>query len=409
MSRFKNHYKTLGIHDFASAEEIKSSYRKLARAYHPDLNTHNPKAEDQFKAVNEAYSVLGNTEKRALYDNQLKIMQGVKQTNRSSSQTQPQQHPSDAPKKHSASQAYQKAQTKQKPSPQDKDEKGFQGIFERFLNREPDSSNGNTETQGWGLGDMSQWFQNDIGEKPSSASTKKNLSKQRGEDVTVDTQLNQTESREGVIKTLFIKHHDLCPHCHATGKTNGKLCKKCNGDKTLIRNKKVDVQIPAGVQDGSKVRVAGEGGRGLHGGDHGDLYLLIRTPNDSASSTTNPTSSTSKDISDSSSGNITIQGLDAYSTVTINPEDAVLGTQVTVETLNKPVNMTIPPYTQSGKVFRLKGMGVQEENSSHVGDHYVTITIGTPQKISSEEKALYEKLRQLRPKGDSSDTTKEYF
>lgn len=398
MSRFKNHYQTLGLADFSSPDEVKSAYRKLARTFHPDLNTNNPQAEDRFKEVNEAYSILSSPEKRALYDNQLKIMQGVKQKSTHNTQaTTKQPSPNNtepeagqAAQQHTASKAYEHAKNATPPpTPPTDENKGFQGIFNRFLHREKEKESTPGSSNSWGVDNVGknvgQWFQNSNAKSPSNTPNTKPL-KHRGEDVTVDTQLNEAESQDGVIKTLFIKHHDLCPHCHATGKINGKLCKKCHGEKTLVRNKKVDVHIPAGVQEGSKVRVAGEGGRGLNGGDNGDLYLLIHTPTTSKTEPSNPPTP----------DNLIIKGLDVHSEIYIMPEDAVLGTQINVETLSKPVAMTIPAGTTSGKTFRLKGLGVKGKD--HSGDHYVKVIVQTPDQLSAEEKALYEQLRKMRQK-----------
>lgn len=432
MARFKNHYQTLGVADFSSPDEIKSAYRKLARAYHPDLNIDNPSAEEQFKAVNEAYSVLGSSDKRPLYDSQLKIMQGVQQSNTKSAQsrqTNPTSSSTSEPKAEAKAKAKNKPEKENPPQhstpsekpPSQKDASGFQGIFDHFLNKEhlnPGTETTwqhkkeakETETKGWGLGGLNQWFKKTSPTKKpqqqKKQSTRTNQSRtpqqqHRGEDITVDTRLNLEESRDGVIKTLFIKHHDLCQHCQATGKVNHKLCKKCHGEKTIIREKKVDVHIPSGVQEGSKVRVAGEGGRGINGGDNGDLYLLIRTntsPHEQqmpASHQTHPAHQ-AQQMPD----NITIKGLDAYSTVSITPEDAALGGQIVVETLNKPVSMAVPSGCTSGKVLRLKGLGVKD--GEHQGDHYVTLLIEAPKNLSAEEKALYEQLRNLRSQSSSN-------
>lgn len=420
MAGLKNHYQTLTLPNFADLSEVKSAYRKLARTYHPDLNTDNPQAEEKFKAINEAYSLLSDAHKKSLYDSQLNIL-----LNRAKIKKNPQAN------KAAPSQAAPK-----EPNPELGPSR-FSSILDRFLNRDdatqaktsastnkPDSN----DESGWpGIQD---WFQNK--ENPSASPTKKESTRkeptkktpphkpktpptqQRGEDVTVDTPLSLSESREGVVKTIFLKHRDLCTSCSATGKLNGKLCKKCHGEKTITRTKKIDVRIPAGVQDGSKVRVAGEGGRGIHPGEHGDLYLLIQcAPNPTSSNAApNKPSSTPqpktppKAQAPSPTRELRIEGFDVHSQVSIHPIDALLGTDVTVETLDKPIHMTIPPLTSSGKVFRLKGLGLPDNStdsaSAHQGDHYVTVHIQAPKTFSAAEKKLAEELRRLYQNTDQS-------
>jgi DnaJ-class molecular chaperone len=196
----------------------------------------------------------------------------------------------------------------------------------------------------------------------------------RGEDVIVQTAISPVEAEQGVVKTVNVQHNELCRRCSGTGKVNGTPCTGCNGEKILVRLKKIDVRIPAGVKQGSRVRVDREGGRGQGGAENGDLFLQIEIAYDPS---------------------LRIEGLDVYGEMPISVTDAVLGGEIEVPTLMGPVKMSVPPSTASGKTFRLKERGAQ--NGQNIGDHYVTVKIVPPVNLSAREKELYEELARLRP------------
>jgi len=389
---FKNYYQILGVDHSADADAIKAAFRQLARKYHPDLNNGNQQSEEKFKEINEAYEVLGNPEKRAMHDTMLKAMQGLggvrkpapkaKQTQTGSSQAA-----KESPKaKASHEPAPPPVPKAEAPPPTEKPEESkgraktgentpSGGLFESFLKKNfADGGNKNAKPEEEGV------FRKKKQEQPKGAPQEP---PRRGEDVIVKTSISAIEATEGVVKTVNVQHNELCRRCAGTGKLNGATCQTCNGEKILVRLKKIDVRIPAGVKNGSRVRVAKEGGRGTGGQENGDLFLQIEIVYDAS---------------------LRIEGMDVHGEAALSFTDAVLGGEIEVPTLNGLVKVTIPPGTQTGRVFRLKERGVQSGQTK--GDHYVTIVVFTPENLTTREKELYQELARLRPEKPSLKKTR---
>ncbi|MBX2861301.1 MAG: DnaJ domain-containing protein [Vampirovibrio sp.] len=362
MATLKNYYKVLELETFADADTIKAAYRRLARKYHPDLNKDNVAAEEKFKRINEAYDYLSDSSRKAIYDQSLKQMsqKKVKKEKATSQKSQSQKSP--PPQK--------KAQTKSPehpPKPQAEEPASstpIHELFESFLKK------------GFGTEESAQHKRQGT-KKPkdtkSSGVFKPKSAVKRGEDISVETNITPLEAEQGVIKTVNVQHNEFCRHCSGTGKVSGSSCSTCHGEKIVTRLKKIDVRIPVGVKQGSKVRVSGEGGRGKNGGEDGDLFLNISIAVDPS---------------------LRIDGANVYCEVTISITEAVLGAELDVPTLNGPVKMTVPPNTSSGKVFRLKGMGVQHGGVK--GDEFVTVNITSPDSLSDREKELFEELAKIQ-------------
>lgn len=369
MANFKNYYQILGLESFADADAVKAAFRKLARQHHPDLNAGNTQAEERFKAINEAYEILSDPSKRAMHDASLQAMQGGPAAGKAAykKQAEQQQAKSKATQPQSTEKKA-KADPPADPKPNATGEKQAKGstssindLFESFLRKgfqeaagKPDGEDGIFKTR-----------------KESGKNQEK---PKRGEDVVVKTAITVPEATEGVVKTVNVQHNEICKRCSGTGKVNGSVCLSCHGEKILIRLKKIEVRIPAGVKNGSKVRVAKEGGRGQGGAESGDLFLQIEISYDPG---------------------LRIEGIDVYGDVPISLTDAVLGSEIEVSTLNGPVKMTVPAGTQTGKVFRLKERGVQSGLTK--GDHFVTVVVVVPENLSAREKELYQELARLRP------------
>jgi len=381
---FKNYYQILGVEPFADTDTVKAAFRKLARTYHPDLNNGNRQSEEKFKEINEAYEILGNPEKRAMHDTMLKAMQGLgshskKQGAQTKAKAQPNAKPQSAQPDSSSQAASQKSPTptadtnkstnseKSKEGSSKKAEKSSNagGIFESFLKKNLSDREANDSSSDEGV------FRK---KKASDVKGQAQEPARRGEDVIVKTAISPQEATEGVVKTVNVQHNELCRRCAGTGKLNGAVCQACNGEKILVRLKKIDVRIPAGVKNGSKVRVAKEGGRGTGGQENGDLFLQIEILYDAS---------------------LRIEGMDVHGEAALSFTDAVLGGEIEVPTLNGLVKVTIPAGTQTGKVFRLKERGVHSGASK--GDHYVTVLVITPEHLSAREKELYQELAKLRP------------
>lgn len=369
MAIFKNYYQILGLEPFADAEAIRAAFRKLARQHHPDLNAGNTQAEERFKEINEAYEVLSSPDKRAMHDASLQAMQGGKAAGKAAykKQAADQSKGKATPPPSSAEKKAKPEPPPPNPKPEEaqKQAKGgttsINDLFESFLKKGfPESGNKQGAEEGvFRTGKESGKTQ----EKPK-----------RGEDVVVKTAITVQEAAEGVVKTVNVQHNEICRRCSGTGKVNGTVCTACNGEKILVRLKKIDVRIPAGVKNGSKVRVAKEGGRGQGNAESGDLFLQIEISYDP---------------------DLRIEGIDVYGEAAISVTEAALGSEIEVSTLNGPVKMIIPPGTQTGKVFRLKERGVQSGLTR--GDHFVTVVVVVPENLSLREQELYQELARLRP------------
>jgi DnaJ-class molecular chaperone len=326
---FKDYYTTLGVSKGSTEKEIKQAFRKLARKHHPDVNPGDKAAEARFKDINEAYEVLGNPVSRKKYDEL-----GANWR------------------------AYEQAAAHGGPSP-------FSG-FEWNVKTDDRGSRHRTMTQeemeeafgeehpfsdffatffggGFGRGDANQ---------PRTAGGKRPAgSRQRaGRDVEHEIELSLEDAYHGVTRRLSVKHDD-----HA---------------------RTVDVRIPAGVGDGSRVRVSGEGEVGSGGASAGDLYLRVRLA-------THPL--------------FERKGRDLYVKVPLTVTAAVVGGEVEVPTLaGKTVRLKIPPLTQNGQVFRLKGYGMPSIGKpDEKGDAYARLEVQLPSQLSPEELAHYEALARL--------------
>ena len=377
MPPFKNYYQMLEIEPFSDMETVKGAYRKLARKYHPDLNGGNKSAEERFKQINEAYDALSQPARKQQYDDSLRIILNVRasrQSNTSQTVTPTLKSGGKADKgattkARTASESSKKETESDKPSgTADEESTPINELFETFLKR------GFTSGSRKGRDSTTQ-AKNKPGDKTSKTykTTAQQARGQRGEDITVETSISLLEAEQGVVKTVNIQHNEVCKRCSGTGRINGVMCIGCQGEKVQTRLKKLDVRIPPGVKEGSKVRVAGEGGRAEGQGDNGDLFLKIKI---------------------TLNANLRIEGVDVHCELAITVPDAVLGAEVDVPTLNGTVKMTIPAYTPSGKVFRLKELGAR--NGVIRGDQFVTVRVDIPTKLTARERVLYQELAQIQ-------------
>ena len=314
MVKFKDYYEILGVSRGASEKEIKSAFRKLARQYHPDTNKNNKEAEEKFKEVNEAYEVLGDTEKRRKYDNLGKGFSG-------GSEFTP-------PPGFDFNFDFSKGFTQTQDSP-------FSDFFELLF--------------GEALKGRTSPFQDAF---TYTRSNQQQSKKRRGEDYYIDLELALEEAYQGTKRKIDI---------NAPGRDS----------------KRLEVKIPAGVREGSKIRMAGEGLAGKYGGADGDLYLVVKLR-------VHPF--------------FKLDGDDINSEIVISPAEAVLGAELDIPTIDTPVQMVIPPGTQNGKVLRLRGKGFPRYKKEGRGDHFVKIKINIPTVVTDEEKKLYQELAKLQNK-----------
>ncbi len=329
--KFQDYYELLGLKRDATEKEIKSAYRRLARKWHPDLRPESEKKEaaEQFKRVNEAYEVLKDPEKRARYDQLGKDWQ----------HGQDYQPPPDMGgfRTYTASGDF---------------EEGFSDFFEMLFGR--GRPGGRTAGGGFRTAQV------------------------RGPDAESEIELTLEEAYRGVTRLLRLAGGAVCPECGGIGRSAQGFCPRCGGTGEVSREKTLEVKIPPGVREGSRIRLKGQGGEGLGGGPAGDLFLKVRLL---------------------SHPHFQLQGRDIESEVRLRPDQAALGTRITIPTLDGPVEMTVPPESGCGRKLRLKGKGFPLSGKAR-GDQYVRVVIDIPAPLTGAEKELYERLKGLREGGD---------
>jgi DnaJ-class molecular chaperone len=332
---YKDYYKILGVSREASADEIKKAFRKLARKYHPDVNPGDKKAEGKFKEINEAYEVLSDTDKRRKYDTL-----GPNWMDQFGSNF-------GAGTRRAYSYGGRSSQYGFDPG-----SSSFSDFFETLFGRS--SPMGGTASRG---------AYND-------------LRRRAGDDIEQPVEVTLQEAYMGAVRTFNIQSMEVCPTCQGVGETGGKLCATCSGQGSLPRNKRIQVKIPAGVDNGSKIRVAGEGQPGIGGGPRGDLYLVISVKSDPS---------------------FERKGDDLYTDIDVELVKAMLGGEVTVPTPEgRKLLLTIPTETQNGRTFRLAGKGMPRLRGEGSGNLFARVKVVLPMNLSSEERGLFEKLARGR-------------
>ena len=283
----KDYYAILGVSRTATDKDIKLAYRRLARKYHPDVNPGDKSAEARFKEINEAYEVLSDPEKRKKYDQ--------------------------------FGEQWQFA---------DQFAKAGQGGRWDF------SRQGGYTTYDFGdLGDLGDIFSNVFQGFGTGAGTARRAARPRALEHPVDVTLE--EAYQGTKRVIQIQGEEICPTCGGTGRVGRTRCSVCGGSGRLLKPRRLEVKIPAGVSDGSRVRIAGQGSQSA-GGVRGDLYLVVRVlPHQLFER----------------------KGDDLYAEIQIPLVTAMLGGEAAVPTLKGKVALKIPAETQNGKVFRLAGAG----------------------------------------------------
>jgi molecular chaperone DnaJ len=324
----KDYYSILGVKRSATEQEIKQAYRRLARKFHPDVNPGNKNAESRFKEINEAYEVLSDNEKRAKYDRYGDQWQYADQ--------------------------FAKAGAQQTP------------FWEFRQSGGPGFQEGDLETL---FGDLFGTF--------GGGTARRRGRPRRSLDVEQLVEVTLEEAYQGTSRILSMETGESCPTCHGTGRIQNVLCSTCRGSGVVPRLQRIEVKVPAGVTDGSRVRVAGKG-QSDYDGTKGDLYLVISVK-------PHPL--------------FERKGDDLYVEVGVPLTVAVLGGEVDVPTPKGKLALRVPPETQNGRTFRLAGQGMPHLGNSSRGDLLAKVKVLLPTNLSSEEKKLFEKLSQLRPSG----------
>lgn len=328
---YKDYYQILGVNKTATEKEIKSAYRKLARKYHPDVNP-SPEAEAKFKEINEAHAVLTDPEKRKKYDtlgpDWEKRVQG-------------------APGGYTYTYGGGEATD-------------FSDFFETLFGQR-----GSTGTAAGG-------FDFDLGSL-FGRGQRRTATAARGQDLEQGIEVTLAEAFSGAQRSFNLQTQAACPTCHGTGTVNNGLCPTCNGAGAVPKSKRLDVKIPAGVKEGSRIRVKGEGSAGAAGGPAGDLYLVVHMVPDPR---------------------FRREGSDLYTDADVPVTALALGGETRVQTLNGPITLTVPAGSQNGRTLRLRGQGMPELRGSSRGDLYVKLSAVLPTPLSEKQKTLFEQLAQ---------------
>jgi len=347
----RDYYEVLGVGREAGEQELKAAYRELAKRYHPDRNPDDPAAEEKFKEASEAYSVLSDAQKRAAYDRYGHAgLQGAAGG--------PQFNPED-----------------------------LSDILGDFF----------------GFGDL------------FGGGGRRRTRAQRGEDVRYDLEISFEDAMFGMAAEIQVPRMERCEHCRGAGSEPGhgpstcptchgrgevlyqqsflsirRTCSTCNGSGQIIRNpcsecrgqgwlqvqRKLKVNIPAGVDDGNRLRLAGEGQPGANGGPPGDLYVFLKVGDHPF---------------------FERRESDLHCTIPINIAQAALGCEIDVPTLEGEQKLKIPEGTQNGAQFKLRHRGVAILNSSGRGDLYVHVNVKMPTRLTRDQRKLLEQLRETLP------------
>lgn len=331
---YKDYYKILGVARGASSDEIKKAFRKLARKHHPDVNPGDKRAEEKFKEINEAYEVLSDPDKRRKYDTL---------------------------------------------GPNWQEQFGFQpGAGTRRYTYSSPGGRGPSFDFDSGSG-FSDFFETLFGRTASTGArgTRDDFLRRRaGDNIEQPVEVTLQEAYVGGTRTFNIQSTEVCPVCQGTGEVSSKTCANCGGQGMVARNKRIQVKIPAGVDNGSKIRVAGEGQPGIGGGPRGDLFLVISVKPDSVYER---------------------KGDDLYVDIDVDLVKAMLGGEVPVPLPDgRKLMLSIPPETQNGRMFRLAGKGMPHLRGQNSGNLYARVKVVLPMRLSLEERELFEKLARSR-------------
>ena len=366
MAEKRDYYEVLGVAKSATADEIKSAYRKLAMKYHPDRNPDNPEAKEKFTEISEAYEVLSNPEKRQRYD-----------------------------------------------------QFGHQGVnfgpggfdfgrdFSHFQDVDLGDILGSIFGGGGGFGGFGNIFGGGRGQRRQADPN----APRRGDDMTFRLDIDFDEAVFGSERTLDLTLPSQCSECNGTGAAAGsqrvtcktcggrgvviggggffqvrqtcptcggegtileKPCRKCRGTGHVNEEKHITVKIPAGVDSGSRLRLAGKGGGGLRGGENGDLYILLSVRESEL---------------------FEREGQDLFVDIPVSPVTAALGGEVSVPTPDGEARLRIPAGTANGKIFRLRGKGVPSLRGGVPGDVDARIVIEVPANLDRRQRELLEEFQ----------------
>ncbi|MBU2524575.1 J domain-containing protein [Patescibacteria group bacterium] len=341
--KYKDYYSILGISKTATQAEVKSAFRKLALKYHPDKNKGNKVAESKFKEINEANNVLSAAQKRKMYDHLGSDWQDGQnftppRGGRQRGQSQQQYHSG------FGNQGFEQS-----------------GDFSDFFKSI------------FGFDDINQGGQN---QNFSSHYSPQGFGQDRMQsnlDMEAELDLSLEDLISGGQKILTFNYKNSCSVCSGQGQTRNGICSTCRGSGETIAEKRIQVKIPRGIRNNSKMRLKGQGKQEA-GGRTGDLYIKIHLRN-------NP--------------DFAVTGDDLETNIRVMPWDAALGADISVPTLNGYVKIKLPENSHTGKMMRISSQGLPKKDGTK-GNLYARITIDIPSLLTQEQTELLKKLRDLK-------------
>jgi len=329
MAKEKDLYAILGLSKGASADEVRKAYRKLARKFHPDVNPGDKQAEERFKDLSTANDVLSDDKKRALYDEF-----GMEALQAGFDPTRAREYKRWAESGHGFS---------------FRPEAGAEGAEFNFGFEFPRGGRRRGATDDRGFADiLNEMFGGAAEEAPRRAA---------GQDIEYPIEVDLLDALRGTKTAVTVRRPTPCATCQGTGRVGRRACTTCGGTGTVETRERLSVKIPAGVADGSRVRVAGKGGAGHNGGKPGDLYFVVRVRPHQL---------------------LKREGQDLIMEVPITATEAIRGATITVPTLTGRVQLKVAPGSQSGQRLRLRGRGAPDPKGGEPGDMYVRLMIRVP-------------------------------
>ena len=373
----RDFYDILGVNRDASEDEIKKAYRKLAMKYHPDRNPDNPKAEEHFKEVKEAYEILSDGQKRAAYDQYGHA--GI----------DPQAGMGGGFGGFGAG-GFSDA---------------FGGIFDEIFGGSARGGGGRSNV--YRGADLRYNIEVTLEQAAFGTETKIRIPTMevcdscKGSGAKSGTQPKTCPTCQGSgqvrLQQGFFSIQQACPKCHGTGKFIADPCGTCHGAGRIKQHKTLAVKIPAGVDEGDRIRLSGEGEHGINGGPSGDLYVQIHLKPHSV---------------------FQREGNDLHCEMPISFTTAALGGEIEIPTLDTVAKIKIPPETQSGKIFRLRGKGIKGVRSHTHGDLLCHVVVETPVNLTERQKELLRELEECSQADDGKhnprakswmDRVREFF
>lgn len=360
----RDYYEVLGVSKGASKEEIKKAYRKLARKYHPDVNKEEG-TDEKFKEVKEAYEVLSNDQKRAQYD----------------------QFGHEGPQ----SQGFGGFGGGE-------DFGGFGDIFDMFFGggrrRDPNAPQQGNDLQYSMTLDFEEAIfgkETDIHiPKEENCSTCNGSGAKPGTTPDTCSHCNGSGQLNVEQNTPFgrVVNRRVCHHCQGSGKIIKEKCSTCGGQGKVKTRKKIHISIPAGIDDGQQIRVAGQGEPGINGGPAGDLYVIIQIKSHEFYQR---------------------EGDHIFCEMPLTFTQAALGDEIEVPTVHGKVKLKVPAGTQTGKTFRLKGKGVPNVRGYGHGDQHIKIRIITPTNLSERQKELLREFNEISGNQPADEHEDSFF